>query len=200
MLEVKMKTSIHSAVLVISCVALCGCVQPEDAKEITPEAFFALRMENNWRGKVQAGWFIVEDGEEFVVIGRTSAKFPSDEKTKWIAFRKCRRTSLTQKFPGYRELDGFRVRHLVWTEIEPIQKADVDAVVKQHGSGGMTQHLDWEARLTESNIVGEVIWDYTIRPSGEERHFDFVFELASRADATVSVRDKTSNKSIGHYK
>jgi hypothetical protein len=195
-----METSIPTALLIILCVAMCGCVRPEDAKEITPEEFFALRMENHWSGKAQAGWFIIDDGQEFVIIGRTSAKFPSDEKTRWTAYRKCPSHRLSQAFPAYRELDGIKIRSLVWAEMEPIQKADVDAMIEQHGSGGTSQDLNCSAKLTESNIVGEVVWDYTIYPSGEQRHFDFIFELPLRSDAKANVRDRTSNKSIDHYK
>lgn len=183
----------------ILCATLPGCGTKENAKEISPQEFFDLRMENDWTGKGrQAGWFIIDDKSDFITIGYTSAKLASDHDTKCSKYLKCRKDRLVKVFPAFRELDGKEVRRLILRKITPIQQAEIDRLVEKNGSGGMSQKFDWSYRLTDSKIIGEVIWDYTVGPPPKKRHYEFSFSLSTDYPPELNIKEKTSNQTVEH--
>jgi hypothetical protein len=185
-------------------VILNGCINQNnsnysDAKEITTEKFFALRMENRGNYAKQPGWFIKHIDSNYVYIAYKQIDIFSDKGYHWTKYRKSQRNNLEKNFPAYLTLDGSVISRKIWDSIIHIQDKENDEMLKKYGQSGISQNFNWFGSLKESNIIGKIIWKYTVYPVGTKRYFEYEFTISKTGsnDFTIKQKNLISNKVDG---
>ena len=131
-----------------------GCIKQSnfnynDAKEITTQKFFALRMENRGDYIKQPGWFIQHIDSNYVYIAYKQIDIFSDKGFHWTKYRKCQRSNLEKKFPAYLTLDGSVIDSRILASIIHIQDKENEEMLKKYGRSGISQDFNWFVALKE---------------------------------------------------
>ncbi len=156
-------------------------------------------MENRGHYVKQLGWFIQHIDSNYVYIAYKQFDIYSDKGFHWTKYRKSQRNNLEKNFPAYLTLDGSVISRKILDSIIHIQDKENEEMLKKYGRSGISQDFNWFGSLKESNIIGKVIWKYTVYPVGTKRNFEFEFTISKIGsnDFTIKQKNLISNKVDG---